>query len=129
MLMTACHCGAVHVEVERPIGITECNCSVCRRYGARWAYYRRETTRLSLADGAGLDRYSPGDRLVFLRCRNCGCIVMWEPIQSGGGGDRIGVNLRLIETPADLKGVSVQRLDGADSWRTIRTEPLLEPDW
>ena len=40
MIDVACHCGAVRLTVPRaPVEVTECNCSICRRLGARWAYY------------------------------------------------------------------------------------------
>ena len=37
MLTATCHCGAVRVDVpRRPRSLTNCNCSVCRRYGTLW---------------------------------------------------------------------------------------------
>jgi len=39
-LSGSCHCGAVVVNVaRRPRQLTDCNCSICRRYGTLWAYY------------------------------------------------------------------------------------------
>ena len=36
----SCHCGSVRLEVDTPPSeVTECNCSICRRYGVLWAYY------------------------------------------------------------------------------------------
>ena len=36
----SCHCGSVRLEVDAPPSeVTECNCSLCRRYGVLWAYY------------------------------------------------------------------------------------------
>jgi hypothetical protein len=41
MLTASCHCGAVMVQVPRkPRSLTNCNCSMCRRYGVLWAYYK-----------------------------------------------------------------------------------------
>ena len=38
MIEAACHCGAVRLSVpSAPDTVTECNCSICRRLGARWA--------------------------------------------------------------------------------------------
>jgi hypothetical protein len=35
------------LEIDRkPRQLNECNCSICRRYGARWAYYRRKSVRV-----------------------------------------------------------------------------------
>ena len=39
MLIATCHCGAVRLQIPRkPRTLTDCNCSICRRYGTRWAY-------------------------------------------------------------------------------------------
>jgi hypothetical protein len=53
MLVATCHCGAVRIEVpRRPRTLTDCNCSICRRYGALWAYYKRPDLRITHAQGA-----------------------------------------------------------------------------
>ena len=39
MLKGSCHCGAAHWTLEGdPGSATACNCTLCRRYGALWAY-------------------------------------------------------------------------------------------
>ena len=39
MLTGACHCGAAHWTLEGdPGSVTAFNCTLCRRYGALWAY-------------------------------------------------------------------------------------------
>jgi hypothetical protein len=41
-----CHCGAVRISVEpAPTEITDC--SICRRYGALWAYYEKAPSTIS----------------------------------------------------------------------------------
>ena len=41
MIKAACHCGAVRFELEAPPAwVLDCNCTLCRRYGALWAYPR-----------------------------------------------------------------------------------------
>jgi hypothetical protein len=41
MLTATCHSGAVRLEIPRkPRQLTSCNCSICRRYGTLWAYYK-----------------------------------------------------------------------------------------
>jgi len=41
MITGSCHCGAVHIAVaEAPASVKSCNCSICRRLGTLWAYYR-----------------------------------------------------------------------------------------
>jgi hypothetical protein len=41
MLTATCHCGAVRVTVPRkPRTVTDCSCSICRRYGALFARHK-----------------------------------------------------------------------------------------
>jgi hypothetical protein len=40
MLEGSCDCGAVHIEFDdTPADVTNCNCGICRRYGALWSYF------------------------------------------------------------------------------------------
>ena len=118
MLTATCHCGAVRVEVPRkPRRLTSCNCSICRRYGTLWAYYKRAEVRVTSAPGA-TEAYAWGDRtLKFVRCSTCGCVMHWTPIRPVEGA-RMGVNARNFE-PGAIDGIRVRRLDGAATWKFL----------
>lgn len=118
MLKATCHCGAVSVEVpRRPRSLTECNCSICRRYGARWAYYKASQVRVLAVRGATAN-YSWGDRwLRFVRCATCGCVMCWERV-GRDDADRMGVNARNF-APDAIASVRVRRLDGAATWKFL----------
>jgi hypothetical protein len=96
---------------EPPSRVTDCNCSICRRLGTLWAYYRPDQVAfVSAADATFF--YSWGDReLEFHHCRTCGCTTHW---QSADKTDpkRMGVNSRLFD-PGILEGVPVRKFDGA----------------
>ena len=48
MIEASCHCGAVTLEVAAaPEILTSCRCSLCRRYGALWAYYSPKQVRIA----------------------------------------------------------------------------------
>ncbi|HEY5106528.1 MAG TPA: GFA family protein [Caulobacteraceae bacterium] len=117
MIEASCHCGAMRFEADHPPkSLTECNCSICRRLGARWAYYAPHEVKLIAAEGATA-AYAWGDRsLEFHHCKTCGCTTHWARLQ--GDPDRMGINARLFD-PADLQAVPVRRLDGADTWRFL----------
>ncbi|MGI4976008.1 MAG: GFA family protein [Janthinobacterium lividum] len=108
-LVAACHCGDVRVEVEGPPSyLNECQCSVCRRYGALWGYYRGDQVRVSGA----VEAYTWGQgELEFCRCRRCGCVSHWQ--MADGDRSRLAVNGRLFE-PGDLEGVPVRQSPGPD---------------
>lgn len=118
MLIATCHCGAVRLEIPgKPRQLTSCNCSICRRYGTLWAYYKfREVT--VLAEPGAVASYSWGDKnLRFVRCTTCGCITHWEPMQVKEDS-RMGVNARNLE-PSTIAAVRVRRLDGASTWKFL----------
>lgn len=118
MLSTTCHCGAVRIEIPRkPRSVTNCNCSICRRYGTLWAYYKRTDIRVTAEPGA-TETYAWGDRLLqFVRCTTCGCITHWERIKPTPAG-RAGVNARNFE-PDVIGDVRIRRLDGARTWKYL----------
>jgi len=112
MIRTSCHCGAVGFAIETaPTEVTQCNCSICRRYGVLWAYYPLAAVRR--AEDGPTDTYEWDDRsIAFHRCRACGCVTHWS--SNDPGRDKIGINARLME-PQVLAAARVRRLDGAVS--------------
>jgi len=118
VLTASCHCGAVRVEVPRkPRTLTNCNCSICRRYGALWAYYKASDVHVICKSGA-TTAYVWGDKTIKLvRCRTCGCVTHWERVRPQGDS-RMGVNARNFE-PASIEKVRVRLLDGASTWKYL----------
>jgi hypothetical protein len=114
----SCHCGAVRFTLAAaPETVTECNCSICRRYGVIWAYYAPGQVRFEPALPA-TDTYLWDDRsLAFHRCRVCGCVTHWAP-EPSRDPNRMGINDRLLD-PAVLDAARLRRLDGAVTERYI----------
>lgn len=111
-LQGTCHCGAVAWEFDGiPEAATACNCTVCRRYGALWAYdFEGEGIRVS-----GPSRpYVRGTAIEFHFCPACGCVAFWRGIRvDEDGRRRIAVNLRLTE-PGPVAAVPIDHFDGLD---------------
>ncbi len=118
MLTASCHCGAVKVQVPRkPRRLTNCNCSICRRYGVLWAYYKDADVQLSASPGA-TDDYIWGDKsLKFIRCRQCGCVMQWKSLVVDERSNT-GVNARNFE-PSAVGPVRIRLLDGASTWKYV----------
>ena len=74
MMTALCHCHAVRLELDGPPPwILDCNCSICRRYGALWAYHNHVPFRVvSDPDATFVYRWG-GKGLAFHHCRTCGC--------------------------------------------------------
>jgi hypothetical protein len=118
MLAGTCHCGAVRIELPiRPEKATVCNCSLCRRLGALWAYYDVGAVQI-MGHPEHTDGYIWGDRtLRTVRCRHCGCITHWEPLDARPGG-HMAVNVRNFD-PEALGDLRIRRFDGAVSWKYL----------
>jgi hypothetical protein len=118
MITGSCHCGAVRVTVpRRPSRLTACNCSICRRIGALWAYYRVSDVTFVGHPGR-TTAYAWGEKtLRIVRCRRCGCVMHWEPI-GAAARDRMGVNARNFE-PQAIESARIRRLDGASTWKFL----------
>ncbi len=117
MIEASCHCGAVKLEIATaPDAVTDCNCSICRRYGVLWAYYSPRQVRVA---GGTTDIYMWDDKSIeFHRCRDCGCVTHWAAVDRSR--DRMGVNARLM-APDVLSKARVRRLDGADTGKYLDT--------
>ena len=117
----SCHCGAIHLEIALPPEtVTDCNCSICRRYGVLWAYYPPTQVRIVAAPDA-TDVYMWDDRAIeFHRCRQCGCVTHWAAVDRTR--DRMGVNARLMDLEV-LAAARVRKLDGAVTERYLDGEP------
>jgi hypothetical protein len=118
MIKGSCHCGAVQWTFEgEPESATACNCTVCRRYGALWAYdYLDEGIKVSGATG----EYIRGDRmLAFHFCPTCGCVTYWLGIpEDGAARRRIAVNLRLAE-PDAVFDIPIRHFEGLVSFQDL----------
>jgi hypothetical protein len=109
-MRAACHCTAVRFEVaELPDWVLDCNCTLCRRYGAIWAYPKADA--VNFVQGAdATDTYVWGDEmLAFHRCRHCGCVTHMTALDADP--PRVyGVNVRMIPT-LDPRSVRLRQKD------------------
>ena len=118
MLTGSCHCGAVRIGVPHaPEQLTNCNCSLCRRIGALWAYYPVTEVRIDAVPDA-TEAYIWGDRsLRTMRCRHCGIVTHWSPLAPAPDA-KLGVNTHVFAA-ADIGTPRIRLFDGADTWRFI----------
>jgi hypothetical protein len=114
MIESSCVCGAVRLAISRaPDELVDCNCSICRRYAALWAYYPLKDVIVP----AGLtDVFMLGPKKIeFHRCKICGCVTHWSPRDRR---DEMGVNARMMD-PEVLARAHVRHLDGANTWKYL----------
>lgn len=115
MLNLSCLCGQIHIEIKkRPDYINECNCALCRKSGARWAYLH--PSDVSVAGAAALycreDKDDPAAEIQF--CPKCGStthFTLTASAVSKFGNSQMGVNMRLADDKY-LAGIELRYPDG-----------------
>ena len=115
MIKAACHCGAVRIELAAaPAWVLDCNCTLCRRHGALWAYPGAgQATILKGPDPAATESYTWGDKeLAVQRCRDCGCVTHVQAID-GEPPVIYAVNARMM-VGLDPATTSVRQKDNGD---------------
>ncbi|SHF41729.1 Uncharacterized conserved protein [Loktanella atrilutea] len=95
-----CHCGQVTLTLPSlPRDLNQCSCSICRRYGALWAYFPPAQVRISGATQA----YIWGERTIALhRCDICGVLTHWASRDTDRA--KMGVNMQNAD-PALLAAI------------------------
>ncbi|NOI00872.1 aldehyde-activating protein [Vibrio kanaloae] len=106
-----CHCGNVSLELSSlPDEVGECNCSICRRYAAAWAYFSPEQVQINLNEKT--EFYCWGDKEVeFHRCKSCGCLTHYVTTEKCSA-DILAVNMRMVENEV-LASIPVRKINGA----------------
>jgi hypothetical protein len=96
---TECHCGQIKVDLQAaPEKLNRCSCSICRRYGALWAYFDPAALKIL----GRTDTYIWGDKMIaFHRCPNCGVLTHWSHIDGHVG--KIGINMQNADQGALTK--------------------------
>lgn len=106
-----CHCGAVRYEVATALSpVVECNCSICMKRGALWAFAKADQFKL-LKGGDGLSDYQFNKkRLHHLFCPTCG-IGSFSRGRAPTGEDTYAVNVRCLDD-LDVSTLTPTPFDG-----------------
>lgn len=111
MIEVRCHCQNVTLTFGKiPETITQCNCSICRRYSVQWMYFDKREVIVN--EKVRTKQYIWGDKeIAFHHCGNCGCVTHYTMLGSLKL-DRIAVNANLLELEL-LKNVKIRKFNGA----------------
>lgn len=115
MLKLSCLCGRIRVGTKKqPDYINECNCTLCSKTGARWAYFHpSEVSIEGTAKGyCREDKQDPASGIHF--CAKCGSTTHYTLTASAASRFEniiMGVNVRLAEE-RDLAGIELRYPDG-----------------
>ena len=124
MLTGTCHCGAARWTLEGdPGSITACNCTLCRRYGALWAYdYENERIHITGPTVAYTRAGTPDPSLEIRFCPTCACVVCWRGLRlDDQGRRRMAVNVRLAP-PEAVADLAIDHFDGLDKFEDLPSD-------
>lgn len=118
MFETSCHCGNIRLKASKlPASLTDCNCSICRRYAALWAYYLERQVEIEIRD-ADSGVYAWGKKTIdYHFCPVCACCTHYSS-KLENGRIRIAINARMAPAE-DIAAIRVRRFDGARSWSYV----------
>jgi hypothetical protein len=110
-LTGSCHCGAIAytAEVDPTTAIT-CNCSICSRLGAVWAFTPATKFKLTKGEGKLGDYQFNKHRLHHRYCPSCG-IESFAQGKGKDGSEQVGINLRCCDG-IDVNKLSPKQVDG-----------------
>src|ERR1700722_5081372 len=112
-----CHCGVAHWTLRGDLGAaTACNCTLCRRYGALWAYdFEGERIGISGPTSSYTRADSADPELEILFCPRRACVLCWRGLRLQADGRRLSlVNLRL-GPPEIVADLPIDHFDGFDT--------------
>jgi hypothetical protein len=121
MLTGTCHCGSTSWTLEgEPGPATACNCTLCRRYGALWAYdYEGERIHIHGTTAAYARRDEANPTLEMRFCSTCGCVLCWRGLRvEADGRRRMAVNLRLAP-PEAVAELPIDHFDGLNAFEDL----------
>jgi hypothetical protein len=129
MLEGACHCGQVKWTYGLPLeSVTACNCTVCRRYGALWAYgYLGEGITVT----GDVKAYTRGRTINFNFCTGCGCVCYYTGKSKDENGRlRMAVNTRMISDPQKIESLPIDHFEGLDTFEDLpRDHRIVKDVW
>ncbi|MBY8822503.1 GFA family protein [Sphingomonas colocasiae] len=124
MLEGSCHCGGAGWTLEGDPGpVTACNCTLCRRYGALWAYDFEDGRIRVFGESTAYRRPGKADPALEIRfCPSCGGVICWRGLRlEEDGRRRIAVNLRLAP-PDAVAHLPIDHFDGLDSFDDLPSD-------
>ncbi|GGB46767.1 aldehyde-activating protein [Roseibium aquae] len=119
-----CHCGTHEWQLDGdPGSITSCNCTLCRRYGALWAYdFAGERIRLSPGTAAYTRKERQDPFLEILFCPSCAAVLAWRALRPDAEGRRrMAVNIRLAP-PDAVAHLPIDHFDGLDTFDDLPSD-------
>jgi hypothetical protein len=106
-----CHCGRVRFRATTAIAeLFECNCSICSKRGALWAFVKAPQFELAQGQDALADYQFGKKRIHHLFCESCG-IGSYSQGLAPNGEETFAINARCIDD-LDVMALPRKPFDG-----------------
>lgn len=117
MIKATCHCGNIVITAEKMLdSVTSCNCSMCYRIGALWAYYTSD--QVVIKENSNTSVYQWGNKLrQYHSCSICGCTTHYKQ-KRDDGSNRVAINTRMAK-PEHFKAVNIRYFDGEKTFQYV----------
>jgi hypothetical protein len=119
MLKGSCHCGIITWTYDLPLeSVTACNCTLCSRYGALWAYGWLDR---GITVSGNSSKYQRNRKLSsFNFCGNCGCLTHYLLNSADEQGRRkIAVNMRMVSDPSQVLDLPIDHFEGREKFEDL----------
>jgi hypothetical protein len=106
-----------------PGTITACNCTLCRRYGALWAYdYEGERIAITGPTEAYVRVQKTEPSLEIRFCPRCANVLCWRGLKlDRDGRRRMAVNVRLAP-PEAVETLAIDHFDGLTTFEDLPSD-------
>lgn len=106
-----CHCGRVRFEATTDLAmIGQCNCSICAKRGALWAFVKTPQFKLLQGKDALTDYQFAKKKIHHLFCESCG-IGSFSQGLAPNGEETYAVNVRCLDE-VDASAMKITPFDG-----------------
>lgn len=106
-----CHCGRVRYEVSSDLAmVAACNCSICTKRGALWAFANKSQFKLSKGADALTDYQFGKKKIHHLFCASCGVGSFSEGV-APNGDETVAINVRCLDD-VDVSTLQTKPFDG-----------------
>ena len=107
----SCHCGQVRFRATADVAtVVECNCSICAKRGALWAFVKAPQFKLVRGDDALTDYQFGKKKLHHLFCRSCG-VGSFSRGLAPNGDETFAINVNCLDD-VDVAALKLTPFDG-----------------
>lgn len=110
----SCHCGNVKFTALLNLSnLIRCNCTICSKLGALWAFAPMSVLELQCAETA-YGSYQFGEKTLDHHfCKNCGIQTFADGV-APDGTPTVGINVRCLDG-IDINAIPVSDYDGLNA--------------